>query len=241
MTYVLPFPESKIPANGEFGNKAEFRTNAHRGVDFAVAGGTPIPSVSDGKVVVNTWTGVLGNVVVIEDEKGTFWGYCHMREASKLGLGDVVKCGDIVGKVGNTGSASRGAHLHFTCGYDMDSYKQGKTVDPVVILKKRIAASAPAKAAAPSKASVSSEPKEPAKAEKVAEKAIEVPAKKPALKGELKKGSKGEAVTYLQASLGFKPTGVFGDKTHEAVVKLQADGGLKADGIVGPLTWKLVK
>jgi len=57
----------------------------------------------------------------------------------------------------------------------------------------------------------------------------------------LKKGSKGPAVTYLQESFGFKPTGVFGDKTHKSVVELQKANGLKADGIVGPLTWKLVK
>lgn len=241
MTYALPFPKSKIPLNGEFGNKAEFRSNTHRGVDFAVAGGTPIKSVSDGKVVVDTWTDVLGNVVVVEDEKGTFWGYCHMREASKLNIGDVVKCGDVVGLVGNTGSASRGAHLHFTCGYDINSYKQGKTVDPVAILEKRIAASSPAKAAAPSAASVPSEPKEPAKAAPVAEEAAKVaPEKKPELKGTLQKGSDGDAVYYLQKFFGMKP-GKFGPKTHEAVVKLQSENGLKADGIVGPLTWKLVK
>jgi peptidoglycan hydrolase-like protein with peptidoglycan-binding domain len=241
MTYALPFPKSKVPKGGDFGNHEAPRTNPHRGVDFAIAGGTPIPSATDGKVVVDGWTDVLGHVIVIEDEKGTFWGYCHMREASKLNLTDVVKCGDIVGKVGNTGSASRGAHLHFTCGYERDSYKQGKVVDPIATLEKRIAKDKAAAPTAPVKESVPSEPKEPAKAAEAPKEEPAVPAKKPALKGELKKGSKGEAVNYLQASFGFKPTGVFGDKTHEAVVKLQKDGGLKADGIVGPLTWKLVK
>lgn len=66
---------------------------------------------------------------------------------------------------------------------------------------------------------------------------------KPAIKGELKKGSKNGLVTYLQNSLkvvGDTP-GVFGDKTYAAVVALQKASKLKADGIVGPLTWSKIK
>ena len=66
---------------------------------------------------------------------------------------------------------------------------------------------------------------------------------KPALKVELKKGSKNGLVTYLQKSLkvvGDTP-GLFGDKTHAAVVALQKAHKLKADGVVGPLTWSKIK
>lgn len=66
---------------------------------------------------------------------------------------------------------------------------------------------------------------------------------KPALKVELKKGSKNGLVTYLQKSLkvvGDTP-GLFGDKTHAAVVALQKTHKLKADGVVGPLTWGKIK
>lgn len=155
MTYVMPFPKSKIPAGGDFGNTDAPRTNAHRGVDFAVAGGTPIKSATDGVVVVDKWSTVLGNVVVVKDPKGRFWGYCHMRDASKLNIGDKVVAGEtVIGLVGNTGSASRGAHLHFTCGLTMDSVFNGKVVDPIVVLEREIAKTAPkaapkAEAAAP--------------------------------------------------------------------------------------------
>lgn len=152
--YALPFPKSTIPKGGDFGNKEAPRTNAHRGVDFAVAGGTKIKSVSNGKVVVNKWSTVLGNVVAIEDPKGIVWGYCHLRDASPLKLGASVEVGKtIVGLVGNTGSASRGAHLHFTCGSDMNSPFQDWVQDPIACLERQIAkekpVAAPVEKAAP--------------------------------------------------------------------------------------------
>lgn len=136
----FPFATTSIPKGGDFGNHEAPRTNAHRGVDFAVAGGTPIPSATHGEVAVNTFTSVLGNVIVIKDAKGVYWGYCHMRNASKLTVGTKVHCGDILGEVGNTGSASRGAHLHFTCSTDINGYKQGDVIDPIKALERRIEA-----------------------------------------------------------------------------------------------------
>lgn len=142
--YILPFPESTIPAGGEFGNNKAPRTNPHRGVDFAVAAGTSIKSISDGKVVKNTWSTVLGWVVVVEDAKGIFWGYCHMRNASKLLLGAKVVAGKtVIGQVGNTGSASRGAHLHFTCGSDIEAVFSGWVQDPIACAKRQNAKEKP--------------------------------------------------------------------------------------------------
>lgn len=180
--HVLPFPESKVPKGGDFGNKEAPRTNPHRGVDFAVAGGTPIKSATVGTVVVSKWNDVLGNVVVVEDHKGVFWGYCHLRDAGAA-IGTKCEAGvTVIGKVGNTGSASRGAHLHWTCSPERDGYSFGKVVDPLAGLKKRIAAeagvAAPKAAAAPVEAPVAAEaPVEPAVApvKPVAKKA---PAKK---------------------------------------------------------------
>ena len=93
-----------------------------------------------GKVVVSKWNTVLGNVVVVEDHKGVFWGYCHLRDVGAPIGTECVAGVTVIGKVGNTGTASRGAHLHFTCSPEMDGYSQGKVVDPLAGLKKRIAA-----------------------------------------------------------------------------------------------------
>lgn len=172
--HVLPFPESSVPKGGDFGNTEAPRTHAHRGTDFAVAGGTPVKSATVGKVVVSKWNSVLGNVVVVEDHKGVFWGYCHLRDAG-VPIGTECEAGvTVLGKVGNTGSASRGAHLHWTCSPEIDGYSVGKVVDPLAGLKKRIAAE---KAAAPA---------EPVKAAKPAEKAAEKAAAKPAAKAAAK-------------------------------------------------------
>ena len=135
----FPFALTTIPKGGEFGNFDAPRTNRHRGVDFAVAGGSEIPSATHGEVVINGWTDVLGNTLVIKDPKGVFWGYNHLRAASKLRVGTKVHCGDIIGFVGNTGSASRGAHLHFTCSTEITGNVSGAVIDPIAALERRIA------------------------------------------------------------------------------------------------------
>ena len=149
--HVFPFPKTKIPKGGEFGNTILFdgskRTNPHRGADFSVAAGTPIKSATSGEIVLNKWSEVLGWVVVVKDPKGVFWGYCHLRAAG-LRLGAKVVAGEtVVGLVGNTGSASHGAHLHWTCSAELEGVFHGKVVDPVAGLDKRIAAEDAAKAA----------------------------------------------------------------------------------------------
>jgi hypothetical protein len=68
---------------------------------------------------------------------------------------------------------------------------------------------------------------------------VAVPATKPALKGELKIGSKGPAVAYLQKKLNVPVTGVFDRATHVATIGFQGkhkEITLK-DGIIGPITW----
>lgn len=151
MTYVLPFPESKIPKGGDFGNQEAPRTNAHRGVDFAMPAGTPIKSATDGEVVLDKWSDVLGWVLVVRCPRGVTWGYCHLRENSKLNIGDKVVAGEtVVGLVGNTGSASRGAHLHMTCGgKEETSVFYGWVQDPIAAIKRLEAKSAPKAKAAP--------------------------------------------------------------------------------------------
>ena len=97
----------------------------------------------------------------------------------------------------------------------------------------RVAAKAAAKAPAP----VAPTPKaEVPPAPKVA---VAVPATKPAFKAELKLGSKGASVAYLQSKLNVPVTGVFDRTTHIATIAFQKkfkDITLP-DGIVGPKTW----
>ena len=60
---------------------------------------------------------------------------------------------------------------------------------------------------------------------------------KPKFVANLKKGSKGANVKFIQARLKVSQTGVFDQATHNAVILFQKRVKLTADGIVGPITW----
>lgn len=90
----------------------------HTGIDFAPYGETvPQPmiySVCDGTVVEvhSSPSGDLGCYVVIEDNNGDYWRYCHMVEYSILvSVGDNVTTQTMLGQMGDSGQAY-GIHLH---------------------------------------------------------------------------------------------------------------------------------
>jgi murein DD-endopeptidase MepM/ murein hydrolase activator NlpD len=90
-------------------------TAIHPGIDMKLAEGTPIGSIAGGRVnaVYNKSTG-LGLHVIIEhrlpDGSQYFSIYGHLGEVS-VSVGDAVKPGEIVGKVGMTGKTTA-PHLH---------------------------------------------------------------------------------------------------------------------------------
>lgn len=83
----------------------------HRGIDIAVASGTPIVASAAGKVVTATYSSSAGNYVMIYHGNSLYTVYMH---ASKLAVseGTEVAQGDVIAYVGSTG-VSTGAHLHF--------------------------------------------------------------------------------------------------------------------------------
>lgn len=87
----------------------------HPGVDMKLAEGTPVGSIAGGRVnaVITKNTG-LGLHVIIEhrlpDGSQYFSIYGHLGEVS-VSVGDAVKPGDIIGKVGMTGKTTA-PHLH---------------------------------------------------------------------------------------------------------------------------------
>jgi murein DD-endopeptidase MepM/ murein hydrolase activator NlpD len=237
--YKEPF-DKKLRGD-EFGNMASYRKHPHRGQDWHPAEKTIIPAVTTGKVTQIFWSNVLGHVVEILGEDGVYAQYCHLAaKPASYKVGDTITIGQPVGRVGGgrntpSGSASTGAHLHM----GMSKVKNGhlapyeKLIDPLKHIAKNLngtPAPAPAAPAAPA---------EPAPVTEAAAPKPKKPAK-PKLSGELKKGSEGSAVKYLQTTLGVTgdDAGFFGSNTHKAVAALQKKAGLKADGIVGPLTWK---
>lgn len=83
----------------------------HSGVDFAAQIGTSIKAAAGGVVVYSDRHSEYGNMVEIDHGNDLVSRYAH---ASKrlVRLGQVVKKGQIIAEVGNTGR-STGPHLHF--------------------------------------------------------------------------------------------------------------------------------
>lgn len=97
----------------------------HNGLDIAAATGTDIWAASQGKVIKASDTGNgYGKCVIIEHYDGfrTLYGHCSELLVS---VGDYVKAGDLIAKVGSTGR-STGPHLHFSVIIDE------KYVDPSI-------------------------------------------------------------------------------------------------------------
>ncbi|MAB30590.1 MAG: peptidase M23 [Formosa sp.] len=98
------------------------RVRAHKGTDFAAAIGTPILATANGTVVESARRGGNGNYVKIRHNATYSTQYLHMSKRL-VKLGDFVKQGDVIGKVGMTGNTS-GPHVCYRF------WKNGRQVDP---------------------------------------------------------------------------------------------------------------
>lgn len=113
--YIEPFgPKER---GDQLGNLAPYRNGRpHRGADWSPAELSPIPAITTGTVTGNFWTDVLGWCLVHKTRDGLWVLYAHLAEQSPKKVGDVVKMGETIGRVGGgkhkSGSASTGAHLH---------------------------------------------------------------------------------------------------------------------------------
>lgn len=112
----------------------------HSGVDFAMPENTPIPAIARGTIVLQQFSKVLGNVSVqrVMSKEGEiyFVGYCHLAKPG-LAVGRKVAEGEIIGLVGNTGSASTGAHLHMTVSKEIKGVfgPTSVKIDPIQFIK----------------------------------------------------------------------------------------------------------
>jgi len=87
------------------------RRELHKGLDIATRSGTPIIAPADGLVVFAGREGGFGNMIIIDHGYGitTRYGHCSSLEVK---LGQKVKRGDVIARVGNTGR-STGPHVHY--------------------------------------------------------------------------------------------------------------------------------
>jgi hypothetical protein len=98
-----------------FGDPRGGGTRTHEGLDIIAPSGTPVVSPTDA-VVLSTGDGAdSGLYVRTANPGGEQFVYMHLNEIAKgISSGVVLKRGEVLGYVGNTGNASGGgAHLHF--------------------------------------------------------------------------------------------------------------------------------
>ena len=82
----------------------------HKGVDLACASGTIVLAGADGIVAAARHSQSYGNYLRLSHAKGEETLYAHMQYLY-VRTGEVVKAGEPIGTVGQTGRAT-GAHLH---------------------------------------------------------------------------------------------------------------------------------
>ncbi|MCG5529529.1 M23 family metallopeptidase [Halorhodospira halochloris] len=99
----------------------------HLGVDLAAPTGTPVYAAGDGRVVERGRNGGYGRVVSIEHGSGYKTLYAHLNGYARgLRVGDRVQRGQLIGYVGQSGTAT-GPHLHY------EVIVNGRHRDPVKV------------------------------------------------------------------------------------------------------------
>lgn len=100
----------------------------HEGLDFSAPVGTPILASAAGVVSRSGWDSQYGNVVEINHAEGFKTRYAHASQLL-VRVGQTVKRGDMIAKVGSTGR-STGPHLHY------EVIKAGMHINPANMFPK---------------------------------------------------------------------------------------------------------
>ena len=99
----------------------------HTGLDMRGDTGDPVRATANGTVTSAASNGGYGKMVEIEHSNGLSTRYAHLS-AIDVKVGQAVKIGQIIGKIGSTGR-STGPHLHYETRVD------GDAVDPQKYLR----------------------------------------------------------------------------------------------------------
>jgi murein DD-endopeptidase MepM/ murein hydrolase activator NlpD len=103
------------------------RIAMHAGIDLRGDLGETVRATATGKVTLAGRQRGYGNVVEISHGNGLTTRFGHLSEIS-VKVGQVVRIGEVVGKIGSTG-LSTGPHLHY------ETRINGKAVDPQKFLR----------------------------------------------------------------------------------------------------------
>ncbi len=102
----------------------------HQGIDIGAPNGTPILASDNGLVVFEGWYSAYGRLIIIEH--GEYFTYYAHNSSNKVGVGDIVEQGEMIGYIGVSGNAT-GPHLHFEI---RSGGIRGKTHNPLNYISK---------------------------------------------------------------------------------------------------------
>jgi murein DD-endopeptidase MepM/ murein hydrolase activator NlpD len=103
------------------------RPAMHTGIDMRGETGEPVYATAAGKIAIAGREGGYGNMVEVDHGNGLSTRYGHLSEID-VKVGQVVRIGQVVGKIGSTGR-STGPHLHY------ETRINGEPVNPQKFLR----------------------------------------------------------------------------------------------------------
>ena len=100
----------------------------HPYVDIAAPENSVVSSVLNGTVISSGWNDETGYTIQVQHDNNLISIYKHNAKILKK-IGDKVNAGTPIALVGNTGSLSTGAHLHF------ELWHKGEPINPSNYIK----------------------------------------------------------------------------------------------------------
>lgn len=123
------WPVTPVLVTSPYGNRLHPIHNEYRfhaGVDLAAEHSQSVFAAEAGTVVFSGWNGGHGKQVELQHDGRVTTRYSHL-DALLVRQGEVVKRGDLIGLVGETGVAT-GPHLHF------EIRRDGDALDPEFVM-----------------------------------------------------------------------------------------------------------
>ena len=143
-----PVSPSFYDAADPFGSMSGGRKYPHTGSDYTVAG--EVYSVADAVVDSAGWNDGNGNYVCCWlPGFGIYVAYLHLSSIN-VKVGQSVKEGTKIGVSGNTGTNSRGTHLHITMSDSPQAFVGlGNKIDPYAFIQANLGSSGNGSSPAP--------------------------------------------------------------------------------------------
>ncbi len=126
-TSVLAYYHFFNPISGLI-SKAFKLDEGHYGVDVVAEKNEAVKATLNGKVVFSAWTAETGHVIAVQHANDLLSIYKHNSVVLKK-EGDIVKAGEVIAIVGNSGDFTTGPHLHF------EIWLNGQPLNPAEIMK----------------------------------------------------------------------------------------------------------